>query len=494
MQPIRCRKILSALTTTERTALRKLLPKGVAASKEIKELEAAKYPTGVVNALIGDEGYATMGRIVEEFLHMPVEEINMDTLIVLVGKYDGTFGTDIDKARAAKIRKSKTTEPFLDKIRVSRILLEKKLVRPVEFEPQIQAGHVEGHPDIRSISGKQVFEIKFAARPAVDWTDYMFQLFTYAAIGAATGKPAATVYLVLPLQEYIWEFDVADWNKKQAAAYLAFMEAKSVRMQTVEVAMRGQVDELCCRCGIGSHIGKRGSFCDSISHIVDGSRAWQLFLSSTQSSNCTVKDEDIAATRAHIDATGARIFIHSPYIINLASIPGMQDDYHTGLLKKQLGYAARMGCKGVVVHVGKSTHQDAAVAAANMKANVLACLEAATVECPLLLETPAGQGTEMLRTWDEFVGFVREFDDPRLRICADTCHIFACGADPLEYIKRLETEAPGYLKLIHFNDSVGDLGSCVDRHAMAGLGKIGIEKMTAIAELAAAAGIATLIE
>ena len=153
-----------------------------------------------------------------------------------------------------------------------------------------------------------------------------------------------------------------------------------------------------------------------------------------------------------------------------------------------------MGCRGVVVHVGKSTTQDLAVALENMKTNVRRALDAATPECPILLETPAGQGTETLKTYEEFVGFVKEINDPRLKICVDTCHVFACGHSPLEYIERMLKEDPGLLKLIHFNDSLGLCGSCVDRHAGIGLGKVGIEALAKIAEIGYKAGIPCVIE
>lgn len=67
-----------------------------------------------------------------------------------------------------------------------------------------------------------------------------------------------------------------------------------------------------------------------------------------------------------------------------------------------------------------------------MKKNLLECLPLATKECPLLLETPAGQGTETLKAMKDFIEFVAEIADERLRICLDTCHVFACGHKPKE--------------------------------------------------------------
>jgi deoxyribonuclease-4 len=121
-------------------------------------------------------------------------------------------------------------------------------------------------------------------------------------------------------------------------------------------------------------------------------------------------------------------------------------------------------------------------------------LEKATPACPLLLETPAGQGSEVLCDWDAFAGFVASIGDPRLRVCVDTCHVFATGADPHDYLNRFQTRHPGMTHLIHFNDSATPCGSCLDRHAFCGEGHIGLAKMTAVAEAATATAIPMLVE
>ena len=241
--------------------------------------------------------------------------------------------------------------------------------------------------------------------------------------------------------------------------------------------------------GIGAHISKQKTLFATVSALPPG-RPYQFFLCSSLSSHMNIKDEDIAA------AAGVRgsFYIHSQYMINLCATPGEKDDYGVALLQKNLHISAAAGFKGVVVHVGKSTKMDLSVAMANMRTNVLASLEAATIACPLLLETPAGQGTETLTTYDSFVGFVKSIGDPRLKICVDTCHVFASGLDPLEYLRRLITEDPALLSLVHFNDSCGSCGCCVDRHAFVGTGEIGMEKLQAMAGLCLSHSVPMLVE
>jgi deoxyribonuclease-4 len=93
-----------------------------------------------------------------------------------------------------------------------------------------------------------------------------------------------------------------------------------------------------------------------------------------------------------------------------------------------------------------------------------------------------------------FLDFVKGIADPRLRVCVDTCHVFACGHDPADYVRAAHAADPGLLKLIHFNDSATPCGSRLDRHAFCGQGHIGITKMTEIAELATATTIPLVIE
>jgi deoxyribonuclease-4 len=202
-------------------------------------------------------------------------------------------------------------------------------------------------------------------------------------------------------------------------------------------------------------------------------------------------DSDLAEANSLINKTKAQIFVHSQYIINLCV--KAEDEWNTNLLKRNLQYTNAFGGKGVVVHVGKSVKIPLADALKQMRSAIAECLEHATPECPLLLETPAGQGTETLKDQKEFLDFVESFHDERLRICVDTCHVFACGHDPLSYIDAALAR-PGMLKLIHYNDSEAACGACLDRHALVGTGQIGLEKMTKIAERCSEHGLPMLIE
>jgi deoxyribonuclease-4 len=99
----------------------------------------------------------------------------------------------------------------------------------------------------------------------------------------------------------------------------------------------------------------------------------------------------------------------------------------------------------------------------------------------LTLETTAGQGNNIGSSFEEIAEIIDLSDSgDRLGACLDTCHVFAAGY-PLEnqadYRKTMERFSTiiGFskLKVVHLNDSKGDLGSRIDRHEHIGKGKIG---------------------
>ena len=482
---IRVRKIINYLNTDTHGKLKKLLPVGVLKDQTIKDIPNVKYPTGILGCLPKEESYSTLGRIAEDMLHYAAKDINLtNLLIVCAHHYPGLSESD-----KAKITKSITTAHFIERLVATRQQLEADFVGTPVFEPTVGRLHVQGHPDIKTPT--QVYEVKLTGQVQENWTEFCFQAFAYAAL-----DPAVTaVNIVLPLQNLVWSYDVGNgWPKREE--YFALLERLAVELQTVAADNGVVAQRLIAEHCIGTHISKSpGPFLKSIQHIKDGSVPYQLFLSSNMSSRVTIKEEEIEPVAAHIRATGARVFIHSPYIINLCAPEGEDDDYHTNCLIAITRIAARMGLAGVVVHVGKTTTRDPKVAMANMKANLLrAAGAAATPTCPILLETPAGQGTETLTGFHEFFDFVEGLKDDRIGVCVDTCHVFACGHNPISYLNCAIGNWPGLVRLVHYNDSMVECGARVDRHAFMGMGKIGLKTMETIAQICTDAHIPAIIE
>ena len=475
---IRVRQLLSALNGVETADLKKLLPPKLTVPEEPA---GTKYPAALLAQLADaapTEQYSLAGYITEDLMGLAPADITDESLCSIARERCPAL-TEI---HLAKITKSKTTEPYLAHIRETRKKLRFAARGDFRAEEEVGTGRVRGHPDLRTPT--QVFEIKMTGRLKENWQDFLFQVFAYAALASEV----TDLYLVLPLQEIIWHYDVTTWAKR--AAYATYLETAAGRKE----GAKGPALNLIKSHAIGSHMPKLKTLAATIDSLPLDCPS-QIFLSGPQSSHLNVAAEDIEAARTLIQESGRQVFIHSPYLINLCTIADATNEaYHTQLLIKNLKIGVAMGARGIVVHVGKSTTQTVEAALATMKINLVACLEHATVECPILLETPAGQGTEVLTRCEAFAAFVAEINDARLRICIDTCHVFSAGEHPVVYMDRIISEHPELLRLIHFNDSAKACGACLDRHAFIGEGHIGFPTMMEIANKAKTFEIPMVIE
>ena len=169
-----------------------------------------------------------------------------------------------------------------------------------------------------------------------------------------------------------------------------------------------------------------------------------------------------------------KLFVHAPYIINLCS----DDSWPVERLRHELLACQQLGGKGVVVHTGKYKDQDIEIALNKMEASIRKVLDLATEQCPLLIETPAGEGTELCSGLTRFQSFYDRFSGtPNLKICIDSAHVWGASYDPEYYLNSWLTKRPGSIALVHFNDSGVCRGSRVDRHHQPGLGYIGYNRL-----------------
>ena len=213
----------------------------------------------------------------------------------------------------------------------------------------------------------------------------------------------------------------------------------------------------------------------------------QIFTGSPKSfSRKEVELKDKEATLQYIKKKKIKLFVHSIYMVNLAK-PNKEVPHVYSYLIKELKISNEIGALGVVIHVGKYVKLDPKDGLKNMYENMISVLPYINVNTPLLLETPAGQGTELLVKYDEFRDFYLKFtkeEKTKIKICIDTCHIFAAGHNPCEYISNwLKEVGRESLVLVHFNDSKEEIGSCKDRHEFPGKGCIGEKEMVKTMEL-----------
>jgi len=195
---------------------------------------------------------------------------------------------------------------------------------------------------------------------------------------------------------------------------------------------------------------------------------------------------------------------HCSYLLNFAK-PMTIDPWPLESLISDMVKTHALGGYGVVLHIGKYLELEKNEAYKYLSDNLTKVLEMTEdTDIPILMETTAGQGTEIGFRFDELAevyDLITQKD--RVKFCLDTAHVFAAGYDirTKETVKETFDEFDRLLglenlKLVHLNDSKKAFGSRVDRHANFGAedAMIGNEGVTAVAKIAIERDIPIVIE
>jgi len=230
------------------------------------------------------------------------------------------------------------------------------------------------------------------------------------------------------------------------------------------------------RPDVGAHVGLRTALADA---ATTGSRGVLQVFASSPRMWAPPKDVDLAPLR---DA-GFRVFLHAPYLINVASPDATVRRRSAASLAATLAVADAQGAAGVVVHGGHAGADAPDGAGFPRWEQLLARQDGPT---PLLIENTAGGSNACARTLPQLERLYAETipaADPQRPVgfCFDTCHGWA-GDEALatdDGLARLlaVTGAPG---LVHVNDSRDARGSGRDRHANLGAGEIPARRMNAV--------------
>lgn len=371
------------------------------------------------------------------------------------------------------------------------------------FDASVIFGHeychdlVSGHPDI--VVGQTILDVKNTCSLEKMNRSAYLQILAYYALAQGEAEDSSSVKcvgLLLPMQRSILIYDLSQWNYRP---YLDVLQQYAVLYAiNPMLAMIPDyfLDSMELPREIGSHVGRDGTITNSLKypHQSKPVAAWQMFLRNPQSGKLAENTPgQIAEAAKYIRDNKIKYFTHAAYIINLSSTETYQQKY----LNEDLAYTAALNGSGVVVHTGARVKRTAATATDNMEQMVRNALDYATETCPLLLETPCGEGTEICTVVTELADFFRRFtleEKKKLGLCVDTCHVFASGVKPLDYMKMWVELSDVPIRLIHFNDSQGCQGCKVDRHEGYHIGRIGKKRMIEVAEWALQRGIAMVRE
>jgi deoxyribonuclease-4 len=172
---------------------------------------------------------------------------------------------------------------------------------------------------------------------------------------------------------------------------------------------------------------------------------------------------------------------HMPYLPNLASPKSDIYDKSVAALTTELERCSLLGIPYLVTHLGHHLGDGIAGGRERVVRAINAALEVSDNSVMLLLENTAGEKNSVGSTFEHIRGIMDGINyQNRIGICVDTCHAFAAGYELRtesgirETITQFDKSIGIHnLKIIHLNDTKGDLGSRLDRHEHIGMGYLG---------------------
>jgi deoxyribonuclease-4 len=216
-----------------------------------------------------------------------------------------------------------------------------------------------------------------------------------------------------------------------------------------------------------------------------GCRALQIFnKSSNQWRARPLAPDEVRRFRAglvehRIDAVVA----HNSYLINLASPDDALWERSIAAMVLEMERCEALGIPGLVAHPGAHVGSGVEEGIRRIARGLdVVHRRTAGLAVRVLLETTAGQGTTLGRSFQELGEILARLQEPeRVGICFDTCHVFAAGYDLVTRAGWQATweEFAQYIGLdrlaaFHVNDSKGERGSRLDRHRSLGDGAMGL--------------------
>ena len=223
-----------------------------------------------------------------------------------------------------------------------------------------------------------------------------------------------------------------------------------------------------------------------------GADAVQFFLGDPQGwKGPVIPGGDPGAVKAAYAAADVDVYIHAPYVINVATSNNRIRIPSRKILDQQLKAAASVGAKGLIVHGG---HVTAGVAAEDGLENWRKAVERIDRPLPMLIENTAGGDGAMARSldaigrlWDAVTDAAGD-DGANLGFCLDTCHANSAGIDLADAVDRIKA-ITGRIDLVHCNNSRDEFGSGRDRHANIAAGTIDPALLLAVVRAAGAPAI-----
>lgn len=178
------------------------------------------------------------------------------------------------------------------------------------------------------------------------------------------------------------------------------------------------------------------------------------------------------------------VIVHAPYIINLANPDPEKRSFATHFLTEEVKRTYAMHVLQIVLHPGSAVGGDREQAIRWIAEGVKKVIQnTKNLNVKIALETMAGKGNEIGKTFEELKAIIDLVDEPeRVSVCFDTCHTHDAGYDTKDnfesVIKHFDSViGKKYISVFHVNDSKNPIGASKDRHENFGFGFIGFDSL-----------------
>lgn len=238
---------------------------------------------------------------------------------------------------------------------------------------------------------------------------------------------------------------------------------------------------------LGAHMSIAGGYYKAVEAAeAVGCECVQLFTKNNNQWRAKeLTDDDAQRFQAALAELGiTHPIAHDSYLINLGSPDDELWKKSIDAMVVELQRAEKLGIPYVVAHPGAFTTSSESLGLRRIAEGLDEVhKQTRNIEAQILLETTAGQGSNLGWKFEHLAKIIDRARDPdRLGVCFDTCHVFAAGyamETKKEYLATIRAldKTVGYkkVKAFHLNDSLKPLGSRVDRHAAIGKGEMGKE-------------------
>ena len=240
---------------------------------------------------------------------------------------------------------------------------------------------------------------------------------------------------------------------------------------------------------IGSHVAMGGSekLVGSIKEALGyNATAFMIYTGAPQntirSSIESLRIEEAKALLAEHNFPLENIVVHAPYIMNLANPDPEKRDFAVRFLSDEIRRTAAIGANQIVLHPGAAVGQEPKVGLDYIVEGLKQTLEnTKDLDVRIALETMAGKGTELGRSFEEIGYLIDHVKSDRVTVCFDTCHTHDAGYD-LSDLEAVLAEFDKYvgrekISVLHINDSKNERGAKKDRHENIGFGHIGFDTL-----------------